>query len=209
MVFALVVATFLALVAGDWFLSRRRQRISVEERLIAESEHLRADAAFLHPGMAWARGPSGRALTVGASEFAVDFVGKLGRIELPRVGQRLLDGDAAVTLVSEHGRRLALPTPVEGRVLAVNADPSSDPTGWMLRVRPRGRGGNPWEVLLQGKAARHWVDEARALVLSHLAPGVGLLAHDGGVWTRAWGELLDDRTWAEVKRELFPEGPRA
>lgn len=204
MVFALVLATFLVLAAGGWLAGRRRDRIADEEKLFAESEKLRAGAAFLHPGMAWVRGPSGRAVTVGASEFAVDFTGSLAAIELPRVGDRLRDGDAALTLVSASGRRLPLPTPVAGRVLAVNPDPLADPDGWLLRVKPAGA----LESLLDGKAARRWVDEARALVLSRLEPAVGPLAHDGGAWTPAWGELLDDRTWTQVKTELFPEGMR-
>lgn len=204
MVFVLVLATFLVLAAGGWLAAHRRDRIAGEESLFAESEKLRAGAVYLHPGMAWVRGPSGRAVTVGASTFAVDFTGKLASIELPHPGERLREGETALTLVSAGGRRLALPTPVAGRVLAANPDPMADPCAWLLRVKPEGA----LSTVLDGQAARRWIDEARALVLSRLEPAVGPLAGDGGLWTPAWGELLDDRTWTELKRDLFPEGMR-
>jgi glycine cleavage system H lipoate-binding protein len=155
--------------------------------------------------MAWVGPLSRRAVTVGASEFALDFAGKIAAIELPPSGVRLREGHPAVTLVSKRGRRLSLPAPVAGRVLAVNPHPAADAKGWLLRVRPRPDG--PVETLLQGNAAKHWIEEARALVLSRLEPAVGRMAQDGGVSQRAWGELLDDRTWTEIKNELFPESP--
>ena len=73
----------------------------------------------------------------------------------------------------------------------------------MLRIRPYDRLALP--ALLQGGAARRWIDEARALLLSRLDPAVGRIAQDGGVFQRAWGELLDDRTWTELEKDLFPE----
>jgi hypothetical protein len=88
-------------------------------------------------------------------------------------------------------------------VLAVNPDPAADPSGWMLRIRPHDALALP--ALLQGSAARRWIDEARALLLSRLDPAVGRIAQDGGIFQPAWGDLLEDATWTELKKDLFPE----
>jgi glycine cleavage system H lipoate-binding protein len=203
MVLALVLATFVVLIAVQWALTAHRSRVEQEQRLLAASEGLRPEAVSLHPGMAWVGPLSRRAVSVGASDFAVDFTGRIAAVDLPRVGQRLREGDPAIVLRSERGRRLTLAAPLPGRVLAVNPDPAADPSGWMLRIRPQDTLALP--ALLQGSAARRWVDEAKALLMSRLDPAVGRIAQDGGVFQHAWGELLDDRTWTELEKELFPE----
>ena len=203
MVLALVLATFVVLLAVQWVVTARRGRVELEQRMLAASEGLRPEAVSLHPGMVWLGPLSRRAVSVGASDFAVDFTGRIAAVDLPKVGQRLREGDPAIVLRSQRGRRLTLATPLSGRVLAVNPDPAADPSGWMLRIRPHETQALP--ALLQGSAARRWTDEAKALLLSRLDPAVGRLAQDGGVFQHAWGEVLDDRTWMDLEKELFPE----
>ena len=203
MVLALVVATFAVLIAAQWAVAARRARVEAEQRLLAASEGLRPEAMSLHPGMTWVGPLTRRAVSVGASDFAVDFAGRIAAVDLPKVGQRLREGDPAIVLRSDRGRRLSLAAPLSGKVLAVNPDSAADPSGWMLRIRPHDMLALP--ALLRGSAARRWVDEARALLLSRLDPAVGHIAQDGGVFQHAWGELLDDRTWTELEKELFPE----
>lgn len=201
MVPVLVLITCVLLVTVHWAVVAQRRRTEAAQCLVAESESLRTPETSLHPGMVWVGPLSHRAVSVGVSEFATDFVGRIAAVDLPKVGQRLREGDAAIVLRSERGRRLALPAPVSGKVLAVKRDPAVDPGKWMLRVRPqdtRALGG-----LLQGSAARRWVAEAQTFLLSRLDPAVGRLAQDGGVFQRAWGDLLDDRTWTELVRDLF------
>ena len=108
-----------------------------------------------------------------------------------------------VVLLGERGRRLALPAPLAGKVVAVNPDPDGDAGRWMLRIRPQEALSAC--ALMHGSAARRWVAEAQALVLSRLDPAVGRIAQDGGVFQRAWGELLADHIWTEIKGELFPD----
>lgn len=203
MVLALVLATFVVLIAIQWAVTAHRSRVEREQRLIAASEGLRPEAVSLHPGMVW-MGPRTRgAVSVGPSQFAVDFTGRIAALHLPKVGEWLREGDPAIVLRSERGRRLSLAAPLSGKVLAVNPDPAADPSGWMLRIRPQASLALP--ALLQGSAARRWVDEARALLLSRLDPAVGRIAQDGGVFQPAWGDLLEDGTWMELKKDLFPE----
>ena len=203
MVIALVLATFVVLIAVQWGVTAHRARVESEQRLLATSENLRAEALSLHPGMAWVGPLTRRAVSVGVSDFAVDFAGRIAAVDLPKVGQRLREGDPAIVLRSERGRRLCLAAPLSGKVLAVNPDSAADPSGWMLRIRPYDRLALP--ALLQGGAARRWIEEARALLLSRLDPAVGRIAQDGGVFQHAWGDLLDEGTWTELEKDLFPE----
>ena len=92
----------------------------------------------------WARVESDGTITVGITAYAVDSLGDITLVTLPRVGDTLTAGSQfgdvdSVKAVSQ------LFAPIDGEVVAVNeqlgdapesvnADPYG--VGWMLRVRP-------------------------------------------------------------------------
>jgi glycine cleavage system H protein len=221
MVVILVVLTFAVIILAELYLASRRDRArklalaSVPGQL-AETGPVpeNAEDLFFHPGHTWARAAPRGMATVGVSDFAANFAGDLAAVELPKPGSRLHQGEAVCTLTSKRGRRLDLLMPVAGEVLAVNPELQGDPgmvqrhpygRGWLLCVKAR-KLRDDVRNLLHGGAASIWRDANRASLTAKLTPSLGVMAHDGGNWTAAFGDLLGDDTWESVKKDLFPAG---
>ncbi|HEY7727147.1 MAG TPA: glycine cleavage system protein H [Candidatus Eisenbacteria bacterium] len=219
MVPILVLLTFAAFLLIGFVVQRRRATTEGPSRdgalrvMPAAVPAPRAEPAFyLHPGHVWVRlAPDGHAL-VGASDFAANFIGALSRLEMPREGAHLRQGQPAWTLVSARQRRLTQVMPVEGDILAVNRDLVSDlgllqrsprHEGWILRVRPT-RLGESLRSLFSGALAETWKEIAGYRLNSLLSPALGRLANDGGVWVANFGDKLEDSVWLEMRRDLFP-----
>jgi glycine cleavage system H protein len=220
MVPILALITFIAFIAVTWLLSHERPTeragASMTEALGAPSANALAaefqPASYLHPGHVWVHlAPDGIA-TVGASDFAANFVGTLSGVEAPETGRTLRQGEPAWTLVSTKNRRLTQAMPLDGEVVEVNHDltehrwddgsapPKSE---WILKVRPARLAEN-LRNLFGGSLADAWQETAGMRLNAALAPALGRLANDGGVWVENFGDLLDDTEWHALRVDLFP-----
>lgn len=93
---------------------------------------------------AWARDDGSGELTVGITDVAQHFAAKVVAITTKKVGKVFERGQSVATV--ESGKWVGpVPAPVDGEVVAVNADLASDPTlvnsdpygaGWIVRIRP-------------------------------------------------------------------------
>jgi glycine cleavage system H protein len=215
----MVLLTFGVFLLVDWYRIHKREAAGVPVAGAAapvssgaRSSLPATEALFFHPGHTWVRvAPEGQ-VAVGVSEFASNFVGRLKDVLVPREGQRLRQGETAWTLVSQRGRRLRQVMPVDGTVVAVNAELDGSPMliqespyekGWLLRVKPD-RLGESLSNLMHGLAAKTWLDSSRTAMSSRLGAGLGVLALDGGEWVPAFGDLLEDEDWKSLEAELFP-----
>jgi glycine cleavage system H lipoate-binding protein len=207
MVPILVFLTFAAFILGSMMLASRKRKEELATATLAPASDL-----FFHPGHTWARrGPQGL-LEVGPSELAANFAGVLEDIVMPEPGRTLQQGDPVWTMVAKNGRRFTQVMPVAGRVVEVNASVARRPDltqespytlGWLLKVRPSAFGSG-LDGLFHGTEAQEWLDACRTRVASSLSGMVGAVAHDGGLWVKAYGDLLDREQWEELRSELFP-----
>ncbi len=220
MVPILVFLTFAALVTLGWALAHRRRATagapSPDEalRLVPAAAPAAGPkpAYFLHPGHVWVRlAPDGLA-SVGASEFAANFVGALSQVEAPNAGTLLRQGEPAWTLVSAKNRRLTQAMPLDGEVIAVNPalvgnrgapGDTSRREEWILRIRPTRLGEN-LQSMFSGALADTWREVAGLRLNAALSPALGRLANDGGVWVANFGDMLDDSVWLAMRQDLFP-----
>lgn len=215
----LVLCMVCIALAAHLYLTRQRQRAAARARSavrfveVAPSIGPAADQRF-HPGHTWVQRHDERLASVGVSALAANFVGELQSIEAPAEGSRLEPDARALTLVAKNGRRLRLPVPIGGKVLAVNDALARDPAlvqrrpydqGWILRLKPRGAS----EELAPPSVAQRWFDQARAALSARLSPVPSTVAFDGGEWVHAFGERLDDDEWRALRDELFAARPLA
>jgi glycine cleavage system H protein len=225
MVPILALITFVAFIVVTWLLSHERpaelECASLKEGLRAPpATALAADfptTSYLHPGHVWVRlAPDGIA-TVGASDFAANFVGTLSGVEVPETGRRLRQGEPAWTLVSTKNRRLTQAMPLDGEVVEVNRElaehrdeGSSAPrkADWILKIRPARLAEN-LRNLFGGSLADAWQETAALQMNAVLAPALGRVANDGGVWIENFGDLLDDSEWDALRSDLFPPAESA
>lgn len=217
----LVAVAFLVLFVPFWrFLNPR-------VALAAEATHARAaarrplaavvggwfqvpDAIRLHPGHAWARPDGAGGVLVGVDDFARTLLGRVARIEAPRPGASIAQGDPAWTL---HGEAGALPivAPVGGSVIEMNPallerpeTVTEDPygAGWILRLRAPAIARDARQ-LLRGDAARAFMEQTAQAFRASFVPGLGPAAADGGVPVLGAGRDFGPETWDRVVRTFF------
>jgi glycine cleavage system H lipoate-binding protein len=161
----------------------------------------------VHPGHTWARLEPDGLVTVGLDDFAHKLVGP-ATVELPGLGEKVAQGEPAVTL-AEGGASVAMLSPVDGTVLAVNpalkgeadlADPNG--AGWLFKVKPTRLAANLRQ--LQGPAtARRMLEEAERALLGRMDPALGQVLQDGGAPVHGIARALAGDGWEELAREFF------
>ena len=220
----LAIAMFAVFITVDWLLNRRRARATEPEALPAPLEDLVLETGtapqpvfvagyemperlHYHPGHMWTRVTGPDTAVVGVDDFGRRLLGTARGIELPALGDYLVQG-AKGAGVHTAGRAADVVAPVAGEVIAVNPDLEKDPAlmskdpygrGWLFQIRSPHL---PLHLrnLLSGSLARKWIEDASerldhrlmALSGSVLADG-GEPAHDFGdhVETEEWGQLVE------------------
>lgn len=216
----LVLATFLAFVLLDYLLSRHMvvqpvvglapaalppepQPAYVEGYLIPE--HLR-----YHPGHAWLLPERRHLVRVVVDEFAAALAGPLEKIELPKPGHWVRQGQKAWALYRD-GTKTEMVSPIEGEVVEVNAELLRDPS--LLRTDPYGRG---WLMTVhvpdEESTARNlvpkslvgtWMREAVARLYGLQPQLAGAVAADGGRPAPDVLAGLPNASWEALTREFF------
>jgi len=223
MVFALVLLTFVLLVAHDYYLQRREAGRVKAKAVPLESP--REELSFpmnvvggfkvpahlsYHPGHSWAMKESRQVVRVGMDDFAARVVGHIDEIDLPARGRWLRQGERGWTL-GRGTHRFDMLSPIEGEVVDVNPDILRDPTlahrdpygvGWLFTVHAPGAEGN-MRNLLRGRLAQRWMEESVAALHTQISPGSEARLQDGG---HAIGDVLSlvpEFQWEKFVQEML------
>jgi glycine cleavage system H protein len=215
----LVLATFIVFLTIDYFLSRKRAAVTFAGLAPEPAPQLRPAyvAGFAlpenlryHPGHTWAQAEGPEKVRMGMDDFAARLVGKIEKIELPKRGQWVRQGQKLAT-ITRNGATTEIVAPVEGMVIEVNdalaADPAlavSDPygEGWLVAVQSPDAKIN-FRNLLGGNVARRWLQEAVERLAVRMPVLAGAVAQDGGVAVDDLTAHLPDEDWAELTREFL------
>ena len=216
----LVLATLLAFIALDYFLSRRKAAQPVVVRPVgaipAEPQPVYVEGFMVpdnlryHPGHAWLLPERKHLVRIGLDEFAGVLAGPIAKIELPKPGRWLRQGQKAWTLYRD-GAKTEMVSPIEGEVVEVNSELAQNPS--LLRQDPYGRGwlmtvfvpdeeSTARNLLPQG-LVRNWMREAVERLYARQPQLAGAVAADGGRPTPDVFAGLPDASWEAVTREFF------
>jgi glycine cleavage system H protein len=163
-----------------------------------------------HQGHTWASEPDGDVVTVGVDDFTAQLVGAPDALELPSVGADVRQGARGWSLRAGD-RTLAMLSPVDGQIVAVNqavlAEPqlaAEDPygKGWLLKVRTPDRKAT-LRNLLSGELAATWMRQTAERLRTMPTGGLGVLMPDGGVPVRGFGRSLEQAEWDAVAHDFF------
>lgn len=131
----LVLATFVGFAVLDYVLNRNKAPVAkkaaapvppaVEPSYV--DGFMVAEGVRYHPGHTWLVRERQHLARVGADEFAAKLAGKIQKIELPKPGQWIRQGQTAWTLY-RNGERTSMVSPIEGEVVEVNPDVVNDPS---------------------------------------------------------------------------------
>lgn len=219
MVALLVLLTVLAFLTVDYFVQRRRAatRLSADQPLappmpvLVDPQFRTPSGVYFDRGHTWAYLEESGDVRLGANDLVRAIVGRVDRIDAAPVGKKVKKGDVVIELV--HGdRHLALRSPIDGRVEALNMDAlSSDGSftdSWVCRLEPDDTSTVP-ELMLLGERAKEWLGrEVRRLkvFLATIAPDHPVLATtmaDGGLPYGGLVDHLGDDDWHKLQEAFF------
>lgn len=198
---SLVLAIATAMVLILWGVLRKTQPAVPKPVFVRR---------FIHPGHTWMKETEDGDVLVGMDEFAVNLIGTIDDVTLPRLLKKVKQGEPA-WYVRHNNRIVPLVSPVTGRVIEknemvrhhpqiVNTSPYTD--GWLLRIRPRKMQAQ-LNNLFAGRAAHHWLEQARARLVALFSEGPVLMYQDGGELLRNFADRLSDEEWKQVAREFL------
>jgi glycine cleavage system H lipoate-binding protein len=216
----LVLATFLVFIVLDYVMNRGKAMRTVPvaaEKLVTadfggdmvDGFHVPQTVSY-HSGHSWLMRERKNVVRVGADEFATALLGKVEKIELPKPGQWIRQGQKVLAFFRD-GVKTEMVSPTEGEVMEVNRELLEDPS--MLRKDPYGKGWllavhvpdeeNTARNLVPKSLVREWMRDAAERLYARQPALAGAVAADGG---RPADDLLaavPDANWAAVTAEFF------
>jgi len=216
----LVLAFFLVFIVLDYVLNRRKvmATVAVDAPRTVPAQaggdyvdgFLVPEKLSYHPGHAWLMRERKNVVRVGADEFAAALLGKLEKIELPKPGQWIRQGQKILSFY-RGGRKTEMVSPTEGEVMEINAEALTNPA--ILRQDPYGKGWlvavhvpdeeNTGRNLVPKGLVREWMREAVERLYSRQPALAGAVAADGGRPAEDLLEALPEIGWSEVTSEFF------
>jgi glycine cleavage system H lipoate-binding protein len=157
---------------------------------------------YYHEGHTWAKPEYGGYVRVGLDDFAQKLVGKLGKIELPNIGQEVKQGEVGF-VVRRNGKAAQVLSPIDGIVANINhklkdqpelANESPYEKGWLFTIEPIKLGKN-LKGLYYGQEASNFINEEREKLFS-MANDDLRVAADGGASVEDIFQELENADWA-------------
>ncbi len=216
----LVLSFFVLFIVLDYFLNRRKAMAVVP---MAASDTVPAleggnyvdgfytpETVSYHAGHSWLVRERQNVVRIGADEFAAALAGKVEKIELPKPGQWVRQGQRIMAFL-RNGQKTEMVSPTEGEVLEVNAELLSNPA--MLREEPYGKGWmftihvpdeeNTGRNLVPKRLVRDWMRESVERLYAHQPALAGAVAADGGRPAEDLLAALPSADWKAVTGEFF------
>jgi glycine cleavage system H protein len=167
---------------------------------------------YYGPGHSWLQWRGADALRVGLDDLAQHVLAKITEVALPEPGQLLKVGEPA--LVVRCGKRRAIiPSPVEGRVVSINARVTRDPSklhndpygnGWLYAIEPTD---TAYTRLPYGDDSKQWFSKEAGRFSTFLEHQLGMAAADGGELIAPGPSLLTEGQWVEMTH-TFLQSPK-
>lgn len=215
----LVLVTFSIFILLDWVINRRKvpqvagaraQTVSPLLEPAYVEGFLVPEQLSYHPGHTWVMQERRNLVRIGVDEFAAALAGHVERVELPKPGQWLRQGQKAWSLV-RHGEKAEMVSPTEGEVIEINPEVTAHPE--LLRQDPYGKG---WLAMIhvpdEESTARNlvpkglvrsWMREAVGRLYARQPQLTGAVAADGGLPAEDLLAHLAEANWRQVTREFF------
>ncbi len=209
-VLAALAVVFLAGLAV-WRVAGRIRRHSLGMSRVAGL--LWRDGVYYAPGHTWLQWKGETTVRVGLDDLGQHVFAKITEVVLPEPGQVLRAGETG-SVIRAGRRRALIPSPVEGKVVAINRRVVRNPSllhvdpyanGWLYAVEPTDAG---YTRLPYGDAARKWFSGEAQRFSTFIEHELGLAAADGGELVAPGPTLLSDEQW-QVMTRSFLQSPDA
>ena len=212
----LVLATFLVLIVVDYFVSRKKAAPAGSVEQAPKAAPLLSSASVegvmvpdqlrYHPGHTWIFEERPQMARVGIDALAVKVIGSIDKIELPKTGRWVRQGQKTLTLWSA-GEKVEMVSPIEGEVLELNSEVVNDPSlltkdpygkGWLIKVSVPDMV-NVDRNLLPKALVRTWMKEEVRHVRASQPQLAAVMVMGGGQETTT----THDKSWSQLTHEIF------
>ena len=215
----LVLSTFVVFILIDFVLSRNKVVQTEEEYAAAGAAvwdpnyvegFLVPDKFQYHPGHSWVLRERKRLARVGVDEFAAALMGRIERVELPKPGTWLRQGQKAFSFYRD-GEKTEVLSPTEGEVVEVNREIAADTSllrkdpygsGWLLMVNVPDEETVSRNMVPVGMV-RNWMRDAVERLYSLQPQLAGAVAADGGRPAEDLFAALSGVSWRDLTAEFF------
>lgn len=217
----LVLATFLVFIVLDYMMNRGKVVNTVPAIATSRAAPAHSGSDYVdgfhvpeslsyHSGHAWLQKERKNILRVGADEFAAALLGKVDKIELPKPGTWIRQGQKVLTFIRD-GKRTEMVSPTEGEVMEVNSEVLRNPAalrndpygkGWLLALHVPDEENTSRNLVPKG-LVREWMRDAVERLYSRQPALAGAVAADGGRPTEDLLAGIPDIEWSEVTAEFF------
>jgi glycine cleavage system H protein len=216
MVFALVIATFLAAVAVDALVIKRlaekkakvlAKREAIDQYIAPKVEE--AQDLLFHQGHTWVR-VLRAVVEIGFDDFTKRLVGEVTKIEAPEVGARVVKGKKAWT-IHFGDRTLTQLAPITGRVIEVNRELVEKPTSfggsvyknsWIVKILPEALASEVPDLYTPSRFLK-WIDMQKARLVQESFPELGMAYGDGATMKDGAAREIDAAKWQQIAKKLF------
>jgi glycine cleavage system H protein len=217
----LVLATFVVFIVLDYAMNRNKQVVlapAVAREPIAAAHlgagfvggfHVPENIAY-HPGHSWMMRERKNVVRIGADEFAAALLGKIEKVELPKPGTWVRQGQKVLSFFRD-GVKTEMVSPTEGEVMEVNAEVLNTPA--LLRQDPYGKGWlvsvhvpdeeNTGRNLIPKNLIGQWMRDAVERLYAAQPALAGAVAADGGRPADDVFAALPNANWKELTSEYF------
>jgi glycine cleavage system H protein len=216
----LVLATFLVFIVLDYAMNRNQaiaaapaaSPVPVPAAIggdIVGGFHV-PETVVYHPGHSWLVRERKNVVRIGADEFAAALLGKIERIELPKPGTWIRQGQKILSFYRD-GLKTEMVSPTEGEVMEVNAELLENPAA--LRQDPYGKGWlmsvhvpdeeNTGRNLVPRRLVGQWMRDAVERLYAQQPALAGAVAADGGRPADDVFAALPNANWKEITGEFF------
>lgn len=217
----LVLATFLTFILLDYVMNRGKamKTVPVSASKAVPAHQLGGDfvegfrvpqSLSYHSGHSWLMQERKSVVRVGADEFAAALLGKVEKIELPKPGQWIRQGQKVLTFFRD-GVKTEMVSPTEGEVMEINNEVLKNPAamrndpygkGWLVAVHVPDEENTARNLVPKG-LVRQWMKDAAERLYARQPALAGAVAADGGSPAEDLLADVPDANWAAVTAEFF------
>ena len=210
----LLVIGFLLVLVPFWRFLRVPARAGMEvmRRAMASVAQWFSipEGLYYHQGHSWIMPQGAELVKVGVDDFAQKLVGRSNKINLPKVGARIEQGDVGWKFGID-AKTIDMLSPVSGDVVAVNKDIVKNPNlvnqdpygkGWLMMIKPDNQRAAV-KNLLKGKLAKSWMEETADILREKMGSDLGVVYQDGGLPISGIAKALAPDEWDKMASEFL------
>ncbi len=212
----LFVISFLILFVAYWkFLNKPIKNATRKIRKVLIEWFQLAEDYYYHRGHVWAAPENQNTIRVGLDDFAQKMLGKAQKIEFPKIGEKITQGEKSLKLNIDN-RNIDILAPVSGEVVEINQNAAKDPSiinqspyeeGWLFKVRTNKLRRN-FNNLFHDRLAKEWMHETAVEVSDLMSKEPGLLLQDGGEVIPGFIKEIDPDNWDKLARRMLLTGDK-